>query len=177
MYLLYKTKDCPGGLEFKRGSQASLAGNASGIVVKYLRTVMTPKDSERFEWEIDTKKAIGALGLSGDVVVVDIKPKSDKVLLFELQRIYGVSSHEWTPIMLELRELIVDEPASKWDKSRFVIGGYGQKEIVYTFLYLRGSVRDGKPVRTWNFPRPSSTNGPLLWPDTMKYFISKLQHG
>ena len=178
MYLLYRTKEGPKGLDFKKESEISLAGNTSGIVVKYLRTIITPKDTEPFEWEIDTKKAVSALGLSGNALVVDVKPNSKElVMLFELQKIYGVSSNGWTPVMLELKDLIVDEPASKWDKSRFIIPNDSpRRDIAYTFVYLSGSVKDGKPVGTWNFPGPSSTNGSLLWPDTMRYFISKVQH-
>jgi hypothetical protein len=178
MYLLYKTmKDGPDKVEFKKESEISLVGNTRGIVVEYLRTIITPKDTEPFEWEIDTKEAVSALGLSGDAVVVDIKPDSkERVMLFELQKIYGLSSYGWTPIMLELRDLVLDKPASRWNKSHFSIPDHSpRRDIGYTFLYLSGTVKDGKPVGTWNVPEPAPTNGSLRRPDTVRYFLSKVR--
>jgi len=44
-------------------------------------------------------------------------------------------------------------------------------EIIYSLLYMQGDFHDGKVRGTWNAPRPSSTNTPLLWPETFEYFI------
>lgn len=177
MYWLYERRRVPNGLEYTRGRRISLAGSRSGLICAQLRKSTPPSQSEPYEWQFETSDAVKLFGNPDDVVVVDLKPKSGEyVTLFQLDAVYGYSCSGWTPIMLEMAGLLVDEPLTDWNKEFFVID---EKELddntVYTFLYLTGTVMDGGLVGRWLYPGPSPTNSALLWRDAREYFISKMK--
>lgn len=46
--------------------------------------------------------------------------------------------------------------------------------LFYTFLYLTGTIENGKLTGTWNYPAPSSTNAVLLGAEAMNFFIQQI---
>ena len=178
MYALYSTNRQGDSVQFSLLRRSSIAGNKSGIVVRYLRTVVGPEDSEPFRWHLPMAEALSSLHSGSDAFVIDLKPdQSELVTLFEVTDIWGYSDSGWTPILLRLRELIVDESSKHHRKRLFFVEDYDSKRLVHTFLYLSGTVRRGQITGTWNFPGPSPTNSVLLWPRTYRYFRDRIEEG
>jgi hypothetical protein len=73
-----------------------------------------------------------------------------------------------------LKEILDDESTEKYNRTHFVLTNYNVDHCVYTFLYLRGTIKKGGLVGKWNFPGPSPTNSVLLWPDTLDFFMEKI---
>jgi hypothetical protein len=85
--------------------------------------------------------------------------------------VWGYSASGWSPIMLRLNGLYVDEDPSVVGRDRFVRRGTEIGGPVYEFLYLDGTIRDGKVSGKWTAPPMSATNAVLLWPDALRYFF------
>lgn len=67
--------------------------------------------------------------------------------------------------------LLVGDDPNEYDRNDFVLEGNGSFEPVYSTLYVRGSVEQGKITGKWIPPRASPTNSVLLWPSAMTYFL------
>jgi len=144
-----------------------------------------------FTWQIPVAEAIESLGLNGNCFVVDLKPKAQRIVaLYELLAVWGYSVWGygpewwgWTPIMLKLRGLVVDENVEQFaeqgnSKENFTVELNPDHACIYTFLHLAGSFnKDGQLEETWNFPGRSSTNSALLWPDAFEFFVGKARDG
>ena len=92
--------------------------------------------------------------------------------LYEILDVWGFSYSGWTPIMLRLSGLVEDDLSyNKADYNEFTIKDDERDEPIYEFMYLNGGVKKGELKGTWNWPPRSSTNTPLLWPDSLSYFI------
>jgi len=83
----------------------------------------------------------------------------------------GLSDSGWTPILLRLNGLFIDEDPSLVNRNDFIRKDCDIVGPIYEFLYLAGSVTDGKLTGKWGAPPPSPTNAALLWPDSLKYFF------
>ena len=172
-YLLYKTMDRGDDEDFQLLRQSGLGGSNSGIIARFLRGAVTPSTEEPWKWHVPMAEALRALEGDANAFVIDLKPSDQHfVSLYEVRNIWGFSADGWTPIMLELETLLVDQDARAFNKSLFRLARIG-REQVFTFLYLSGSVTNGYLTGTWNFPRPSATNSVLLWPQTLAYFMEQ----
>ncbi|SHK57644.1 hypothetical protein [Alicyclobacillus tolerans] len=170
MYFMYQEETNGLSTTFERRNQVALAGNRSGLIVQYLRQKLSSGSTEPFEWYVHVSDLIRTLSLDGNALVIDVKPNSKELLtLFKIQEIVGLSSNGWTPILLKLQEILVDEDVSRYDRTNFTLNDY-QGSTVYTFLYLMGTVKNGEIIGQWTFPRPGSTNSVLLWRETWEYF-------
>jgi len=104
------------------------------------------------------------------VIVIDLKPNKDKVIsLFQIENIYGYSYNDWTPLCLELIILVDDINVQDVEKQKEIltVEKTNFKKIVYEFLYIKKGLRSG----TLNWGMVGSVNAPLLWPDSLSYFI------
>lgn len=173
-YFLYAKKGTGESDSYVRRRETSIAGSVNGIVSRYLRLVATPTTAEPWLWHIPMTGALGRLEADADAFVIDLKP-DDRVLvsLYEVRNVWGFTSSGWTPMMLELETLLVDERREHFDKREFTIPRTGREQVA-TFLYLNGGVENGALTGPWTFPRPSSTNSALLWPDALAYFVRQL---
>lgn len=177
MYLLYKIKKHKKSHSFEQIEGASIAGNQSGLIVQYLREHMPEKVDDYYPWHISVTEALDELGWGCDALIVDLKPNAkSNVSLYQILNVYGHSDASWTPILLHLRELLVDASAKKYSKKKFNIPGLEEMDSIFTFLYLQGGIENGKIKGTWNFPRPSSTNSALLWPAATDYFMRQIMY-
>jgi len=102
-----------------------------------------------------------------------IKPKQNKtnLSLYEVMDVWGYSEGGWSPILLRLNGLFVDEDPSVVDRNSFVRKDDEIDGPIYEFLYLDGSVAEGKLTGSWAPPPASPTSAALLWPDTLNYFF------
>jgi hypothetical protein len=96
------------------------------------------------------------------------------VSLFNIINIWGYSSCDWTPILLELKPILDDEDPNLYDRTNFALENYNDDTSVFTLLYLSGSIKDGENFYEWLFPVPSPTNSVLLWSGALDYFAKKM---
>jgi len=175
LFYLYKKSKSGDTTNFVRLQKVSLAGCKSGLIVAYIRKVLDRFADEPLKWSFSNKQMFDKLFLDGNALIIDAKPHSEKeILLFEIVNISGFSHHGWTPILLELREVLVDEDPQKYNRMNFSLQGHNPKNPVFNMLYLKGTVKNGQIKGDWNFPGPSPTNSVFLWPETLAFFASQM---
>lgn len=171
MYSIYKKKPTSTGYSYQFEKQVSFFGCNSGVIIDLLRLI-TPKNvSERYEWHIDLNKVL--FSLDNNVLMINLKPNSTNknLSLYEIANVWGVSDCGWTPIMLHLKGVIIDDCSGMINPNNFYRNLEEIDDPIFSMLYLDGSVKNGDLVGKWTAPRPSPTNSCLLWPDTFEYFI------
>jgi len=179
MYYLYQEDVEDNKIVFKRLERISLAGHINGLIARYLKKTINNSITEPYPWHIESDKLFNTLDLPGNALVIDVKPNSkDKISLFKVKNIWGYSRSGWTPIMLELKTIVHDKNLDGYNRENVEPEkeSYEKGDSVFTFLYLRGTIQNGKLVGEgkWCFPGPSPTNSVLLWPRARDYFISKM---
>jgi hypothetical protein len=102
-------------------------------------------------------------------IVIDMKPRGAGIHLCELLDAWGYSWKSWTPILLRISVLIWRDDRRRHNKWDFIVPV--ECEEVYSTVYAQGSVRKGKLTGRWTPPPVAATNGPLLWPHALRYFI------
>ena len=170
MFCIYNKHKQPGRVTYTYDDKISLFGCNVGMIPKMLRNQMSETQGEPYYWHIQVEKVLEQMGQSSQTIVIDLKPKERAKYLsfFELLDVWGVSKDEWTPMLLRLRCLL-DEKVGKRNWKEFSLMDSDSNDFVYEFLYLRGSVKDGKTSGKWTHTF-STVSGALLWPDTLKYF-------
>jgi hypothetical protein len=130
--------------------------------------------NEPYTWHIRIEDALALPDVRAEypkatAILIDIKPSAkDSFVLCELLDVYGYSADEWTPMLWRMRVLANAGPK---DNHLEDFDAPNDGAIIYNFVYAMGSVTDGVPSGKWTAPRPGSTNGVLLWPDALKYFM------
>jgi hypothetical protein len=84
--------------------------------------------------------------------------------------VWGYSAEGWTPILFHLRGLVVDEDLRRFDQIDFVRVPSEIDDPIFSMMYLRGTVKNGRLEGRWTPPGPSPTNSVLLWREAFKYF-------
>ena len=172
MYALYNRTHSEGKTRFQFAKSVCLFGCNQGVIPRLLRTVLTPSHSEPCQWHIDVVKRLESETGKQQSLVINLKPKDKQNLaLYEVMNVWGDSSSDWTPVMLHLRGLLVDEDLHAFDEKDFTRGEHDFWDPIVTFLYLgRSTIHSGQLVGKWCTAPPSSTNSVLLWPKTLSYF-------
>jgi hypothetical protein len=169
MYSWHKHSIVNNQLFLEFDSRACLGGCINGIIANELEDALQPSDGPYMGWNLPIADKYNKDGLS---YIIDIKPKADEVFLCELDRVFGYSFDGWSPVMLRLKILYNEETKESVDKGRFL---YPENpEVIYTMLYLYGSIRDGKLSGTWKMPFGSVT-ALLFWPEALTYFTQQIQ--
>jgi hypothetical protein len=75
--------------------------------------------------------------------------------------------------MLHLKGLFIDEDPNAFDRHEFTRCVTDVDDPIFSMMYLKGTIRDGKLVDKWTTPGPSSTNSVLVWLETLKYFADE----
>ena len=111
-------------------------------------------------------------------LIIDLKPRNARrnLSLYEVSDVWGVSYSSWTPIMLHLRGLFIDEDPDCFDTKDFVRRPEEIDEPIFSMMYLQGGVKNGRLEGKWIPPGPSSTNGVLLWPEDFEYFLQQREN-
>lgn len=173
MYARYvRTQSGADATRYQFQEKVSLFGCNNGFITWLLGLKIPPGQGEPFRWHVNV---VGELGSNreypNNTLVIDLKPKQNKtnLSLYEVMDVWGYSHGGWTPILLHLTGLFVDQDPSSIDRNDFVRNDGELDGPIYEFLYLDGSVGNGKIVGQWVPPPASPTNAALLWPDTLNY--------
>ncbi len=151
----------------------SLFGCNKGFIPWLLRFKVPTRQEEPYMWHINVVSELGENAeYPNSTLLIDLKPKQNKtnLSLYEVIDVWGYSLDGWTPILLRLNGLFVDEEPSTVERKSFVRNDRDIDGPIHEFLYLNGSVANGKLIGSWAAPPASPTNAALLWPNTLKYF-------
>jgi hypothetical protein len=131
--------------------------------------------SEPLLWHIIIENELAHSRWPNCALIIDLKPNDaeGKAWLYEIVEAWGHSNRGWTPIMLRLKALPVGQSLAQFDPLDFVCKDGGDDTPIFSMMYMRGTVKEGSLDGTWAFPRPSSTNSALLWPETFNYFAKE----
>ncbi|HDY66093.1 MAG TPA: hypothetical protein ENH84_07685 [Phycisphaerae bacterium] len=154
--------------------KVSLFGCNNGFIPWLLELKLLPGQGEPCKWHVDVVAELGGHpDYPHNTLLIDLKPKQNKtnLSLYEVMDVWGYSASGWTPILLRLNGLFVDEDPSVVDRNALVRKDDEIDGPIYEFLYLDGSVMEGKLSGPWVPPPASPTNAALLWPDVLNYFF------
>jgi hypothetical protein len=117
-------------------------------------------------------EAFQEAGYADHTLIIDLKPKNREtnLSLYEVAEVWGHSSNGWTPIMLRLRGLFIDEDPTAFNREDFTRCEADIDDPIFSMMYLQGTIREGSLLDKWTPPGPSPTNSVLLWPETLQYF-------
>lgn len=175
MYAIFKKKMRKGRTFFRAGTKISLFGCNSGWIPWLLQETMPHGQGEPYPWHVNIEAALALDEVrkqfpDAEAIIVDIKPTAkNEFFVCELLDVYGYSCSGWTPLLWHMRVLEIDGEPKANHLEDFDAPGDGGN--IYEFLYAQGSVEDGRISGSWRPPKPSPTNGALLWPEAMTYFI------
>jgi hypothetical protein len=167
-YIVYRTtKLATGGVRYHNPKQVSLAGR--GLIQSTLRRLGVLGESDS-GWTISASDLLQTANYAPDIhaLVIDTAPRRPTVSLFQARSIVGYSYSSWTPIMLRLEQLFVDEPApiSTEETKREFNDDECERCAVRSILYLKGGYAEGD----WNWGGNSRTTAALLWDDAWTFF-------
>jgi hypothetical protein len=160
--------------EYELQEQVSLFGSNNGFIPRLLDFNLPKGQGEPYKWHVDVVAELDRQDdYRSNTLLIDLKPKQNKtnLSLYEVRHVWGYSEDGWSPILLCLDGLFVDEDPNLVNRNKFVREDRQIDGPIYEFLYLDGSVKDGNRVGRWSPPPMSPTNAALLWPETLKFFI------
>lgn len=172
MYALYDKTQNNGAARYRFRDAASLFGCKEGYVPWLLGKQLTVESSEPLSWYVNIESSLRAAGQDNQTLVIDLKPNSKEpnLSLYEVLDVWGYSASGWTPILFHLSGLFIDEDPTRFDKNDFVRSSAEVDDPIFSMMYLRGTVKDGRLEGRWTPPGPSPTNSVLLWPEAFEYF-------
>ncbi len=175
MYSRYtRTRVGPDVTRYQFQEQIHLFGRNDGYIPWLLSLKIPLGQGEPYLWHVNALDELGANPeYPNNTLIIDLKPKQNKtnLSLYEVMDVWGYSSDSWSPILLRLSGLFVDKDSSSINRNDFVLKDDEVDGPIYEFLYLDGSVDNGKIHGSWAPPPASPTNAALLWPKTLKYFV------
>lgn len=180
MFATFKKEIGQARTKFRAGKKISLFGCDNGWIPWLVQEMIPPRQNEPYVWHLHMDDGLALPTVrkefpNASAIIVDIKPAArNEFFVCELLDVYGYSSDEWTPLLWRMRVLEHGEPKAD-HLADFDAPNDG--EIIYEFLYAMGSVSNGRIDGTWNPPKPSPTNGVLLWPAPLKYFMECIRSG
>jgi hypothetical protein len=154
--------------------RVSLFGCNAGFIPWLLGFKLPPGQGEPYEWHIDVISELAATAeYANSTLLIHLKPNQNKtqINIYELMDVWGHSEHDWSPILLRLNALYIEGDPLVVNPNSFLRKDNEIEGPIYEFLYLEGSVTDGKTSGKWIAAPPSSTNGALLWPKPLNYFF------
>ncbi len=177
MYALYDKTGNNGSSRYCFREQISLFGRNAGYVPWLLRQQLTDDLSQPLPWHVNIESSLRAVGQDSQTFIIDLKPNSREpnLSLYEVLNVWGYSDSGWTPILLHLRGLFIDEDPERFDRHDFTRRPGETDDPIFSMMYLRGTVTNGHLDGQWTPPGPSPTNSVLLWPDAFRYFQQQAQ--
>ena len=132
-----------------------------------------------WDWHVNIPKALREQNSIGNVFVIDLIPggrERNEFTFYELLEVWGCSYEEgYSSALLRLRSLLGGRQDADFNDKNFTINCEDDGQPIFTFLYFRGSIRDGNLSGSWLPPGPAPTNSVLLWPKDFGYFIPIIQ--
>ncbi len=178
MYALYERNPQASHWHYKFQNEDHLFGCVNGKIPKLLSHSLSPEHNQPYKWHLNVPEALAQVGNEHRTLIINLKPNSRQpnVSLYELLDVWGYSAGDWTPVMMRLRGLFVDEDPKNVDPQDFVYDLSKADDPIFSVTYLKGSIANGQLTGLWIAPPSSSTNSVLLWPDVMKYFSTEAEH-
>lgn len=175
MYARYEKLEEKDGCRYVFKEQTSLFGCNSSYITFLLQKQLPAEVTQPVAWKLDLKNAFEKEGLADSVLIINLKPNSKQanLSLYELVNVWGYSASGWTPIMIYIRGLFIDEDPQLFDDRDFFRKAEEIADPIFSMMYLRGTIELGKITGKWTPPGPSPTNSVLLWPNTFEYFSSE----
>jgi hypothetical protein len=179
MYALYRKTRTADGLgdryQLLQGNDIHLFGCTHGRIPLLLKQSLAVTANEPIKWRVSIESGMRDAGCPDHTLVIDLKPKrpnkpETNLSLYEVVEVWGHSSQGWTPIMLHLKGLFIDEDPKVANREDFTRSAEQVDDPIFSMMYLHGTVVDGSLVGKWTTPRPGATNSVLLWPESLKYF-------
>lgn len=173
VYALYKKNQQKDQTRYQFLQKVPLFGCYQGFIPRLLGKQVPDGQKEPYLWHLQIENALAEAEYPNSTLVIDPRPNQKKtnLSLYEVLEVWGYSAAGWTPILLHLSRLFVDEDPQKFDRNDFWIRAEKRDEPIYAVLYLDGTISSGKFIGRWNAPPGSPTNTALLWPDTLRYFF------
>ena len=176
MYALYRKEQSTGSLEhYEFEEEISLFGCNSGWIPWLLQKQLAFSDAEPYTWHLNISKALAEAGYGGRTLIINLKPnsKGPNLSLYDIADVWGYSDFGWTPVMLHLRGLFIDDDPERLNDRTFSRNAEDIDEPIFSMLYMSGSICQGELTGKWTAPPSSPTNSVLLWPETLDYFMNK----
>lgn len=173
MYLMYCNKAGKTGCHYNNPEEISLFGCNVGWIPRLLRQSLSGSENESFKWHLSVVDGLAKAGKGDHTLLIDLKPNSDILSLYEVIDVWGVSDSGWTPIMMRLAGLFIEQDRASYNSKDFCRSESDIEAPIFSMTYLNGTVQNGQLVGPWTTPRPSPTNSVLLWPDTFEYFYKE----
>ena len=138
MYAMYEKKTEGNLSSYKFIKQVSLFGCKSGYIPYLLKNQLVQDSSEPFKWHINIENALNSVGLYAKTLIINLKPYSGEpnLSLYELSDVWGNSSSGWTPIMLYLKGLFIDENPLNFEQKNFTRSLSKIEDPIFSMLYL-----------------------------------------
>ena len=168
MNLLYKVHSKDNRDQYSFKEEISLLGCNHGKIPWAIREFIIGEIKLDDGWKLDIASIFNTWN---EKVVIDLKPNhSTEIFLVELTDVYGFNhATEWTALLYRFRLLYNAEKSSSFSRENFSIDHQLEPEIIYSFLYALGNVRDGELQGKWSPPFGSMT-GLLMWENSYRYF-------
>ncbi|MBI5646612.1 MAG: hypothetical protein HY962_06740 [Ignavibacteriae bacterium] len=175
MYALYNKTGENGSIQYRFQEGISLFGCNKGYIPWLLANQLTAELSEPLSWHVNIENSLKAVGQDNQTLVIDLKPNSKlpNLSLYEVLDVWGYSGSGWTPILFHHGGLFIDEDPIRFDKNNFVRWSAEVDTPIFSMMYLRGTVKDGRLNGKWTPPVPSPTNSVLLWPGAFEFFCQQ----
>jgi hypothetical protein len=172
VYALYQKHPTGGGHRYQFAERVHLFGCNNGYIPWLLSESLSEAASEPLRWHLCIGDALKAVDQEDSTLIINLKPnaKSPNLSLYEVIEVFGYSASGWTPVMLHLGGLFVDEDPSQFDEMDFGRVPGEVDDPIFSMMYLKGTVRGKELQGPWTTPGPSSTNSVLLWPSVFEYF-------
>lgn len=177
MYALYDKIRNKRSTRYCFRDQISLFGCRSGYIPWLLKQELTFDSTQPLKWHVNVERGLQNMRQDSRTLIIDLKPNSTEpnLSLYEVLDVWGYSDSGWTPILLHLQGLFVDENPKRFDRNRFVRRLEQIDHPIFSMMYLGGTVKNGQLKGRWTTPGPSPTNSVLLWPDAFRYFQQQAQ--
>ena len=156
MYARYLKEREPGSSSYQFVEQCSLFGCNEGFIPWLLNRRISSSQGEPYKWRLPIQDSLNGAksndtDYTGSTLIIDLKPKQNKknLSLYEVLDVWGYSDEGWPPILLHLSGLFVDADPNMVDRNKFFINDSDRDEPIYEFMYLDGSVADGRLEGRW----------------------------
>lgn len=150
-------------------------GCYNGFIPWLLQHTLNKKANEPFKCNIKIREALEKANYNNQAIIINLKPNSSKpnLSLYELEQVWKYSDENWTPLMLHFKGIFIDVIPYRINTNKFERKLSDIDDFIFSFAYVKGTIKNGIIEGKWIAPRPSSTNSVLLWPEAFDYFISE----
>lgn len=188
MFALYRNGSRPGTWVFS--TEVSIAG----ILARAMEgraEVVKPKNHEGMPWALTGTgfcAAVREIFKPDDdaagrryKLIIDATWGRGDALLLEVINVWGYAYCDWTPLMLQLRDIAEENrpngpstPIPQFSCEEVVSGRRRTCDYVHEFLYLQCGYDKDIERRRRNWGRMGYTNAALLYPDAFRHLLAQV---